>query len=531
MRDGSFALDAETKIVCDAASEPMARLLAERLWKSTGFPIRIEPGDLAQDVQNSIVLTTKFADEKLGAEGYQLTVTPERAVIEAPTEAGVFYGAQTFLQLLPPEIFSPKKTSAEWTAPCVEIRDWPRFAWRGLMLDVSRHFYDKAEVERVLDEMALHKLNTFHWHLTDDQGWRIEIKKYPKLTEVGAWRSRSELNPAGVAANPAENAHPAWAEDAPSKFGPDHRYGGFYTQDDIREVVDYAAARHITIVPEIEMPGHATAALAAYPGFSCDSTAKYTTDVNAGVLAGVFDPSNPAAIEFLENVLDEVFALFPGKFVHVGGDEVSDEVKKETWEKSPQCQALMKREGLKNSAELQNWFTRQIEKYVRSKGKRLIGWTEIAEGGGMPRDAAIMDWVGGGLEAASSGRDVVMSPTDFCYLDYYQSKDHATEPRAIGGYVPLEKVYQFEPVPAKLAAENEPYLLGGQCNLWTEYVRSLPHVEYMYFPRACALAEVGWSAKPDRDFDDFSRRLAVHEKRLDQLGINYRHEPAPKSAD
>ena len=284
--------------------------------------------------------------------------------------------------------------------------------------------------------------------------------------------------------------------------------------------MNYAAARHITIVPEIEMPGHAVAALAAYPQFGCGN-GPYSTDVKAGVNSGVFDPSNPATFRFLDDVLAEVFELFPGKFVHVGGDEVNAKVKAATWASSPSCRTLMKREGLKNTDELQDWFTRQIEMFTNARGKRLMGWSEIA-GSGVTTNAAVMDWKGGGREAAGAGHDVVMTPTGFCYLDYYQSTNHATEPHAIGGYLSLEKIYAFEPVPAKLAPEFQSHILGGQCNLWTEYIASPAHAEYMIFPRECALAEVTWSARKSRNWDDFQRRLQIHTQRLAEFGVNYR---------
>jgi hexosaminidase len=524
VREGAFELSARTKITF-SGGEDEAQMLAARLRQSTGFNLPVSPVSTLPGQSEIMFLLQNDLMERLGAEGYELTVTQRFVTIRAPTAAGLFYGAQTLLQLLPPEIFSPNRIRhSAWQIPCVEIMDWPRFKWRGLMLDVSRHFYSKAEVERILDEMALHKLNTFHWHLTDDQGWRIEIKKYPKLTEIGAWRSASRIQPPNEKAGNLEkdNAHSAWMADAPGKFDARRRYGGFYTQDDVREVVNYAAARHITVVPEIEMPGHAVAALAAYPKFSPDGGV-YTTDVKAGVNSGVFDPGNPATFEFLDDVLAEVFALFPGQFVHVGGDEVNAKVKAATWAKSPSCQALMHREGLTNADELQNWFTREIEKFVNAHGKRLIGWSEIAASG-VTTNAAVMDWQGGGLEAASSGHDVVMAPTKFCYLDYYQSTNHSTEPHAIGGFLPLEKVYAFDPIPAKLEPESQSHFLGGQCNLWTEYVASLPHVEYMIWPRACALAEVTWSAKDSRNFDDFYRRLQIHSNRLMELGINFRRD-------
>jgi hexosaminidase len=530
LRDGVFNLTADTKIITDFNGRETGNFLVARLCQSTGWPLQTGTAkSLMTPVEGNIVLTTNDADTNLGAEGYELIVATNSVLIRAPTQAGLFYGVQTLLQLLPPEIFSANTvTNVDWRIPCVQIEDWPRFQWRGLMLDVSRHFYDKGEVETILDEMALHKLNTFHWHLTDDQGWRIEIKKYPKLTQTGAWRTKSELAPPnGRGENSTtESAHPAWAEVAASKFGADGRYGGFYSQDDIREVVAYAAARHITIVPEIEMPGHAVAALAAYPQFSCDG-GPYSTDEKAGVNKGVFDPGNPATFKFLDEVLSEVFKLFPGKYIHVGGDEVNGEVKAATWEKSPLCRALMKREELKNADELQGWFTRRIGKFVNAHGKTLVGWSEIADGG-LVKNAVIMDWKGGGLEAAGAGHDVVMTPTGFVYLDHYQSTNHAAEPHAIGGFLPLEQVYSFEPVPVNLAPEFQSHILGGQCNLWTEYIPSLAYAQYMIFPRACALAEVTWSAKSARDFDDFIRRLQIHEQRLDRLGVNYRKEVSPK---
>ena len=521
--DKAFVLRPEIRIYSDFASRQTREYLAGRLRPSTGFPFKTGTKWFTDHSAYNIVLTTKNAAPALGQEGYELVVGPTHVTVRAQTQAGLFYGVQTLLQLLPPEIYSSNAIAdGHWTIPCVRIEDRPRFVWRGLMLDVSRHFYDKAEVEKVLDEMALHKLNTLHWHLTDDQGWRIEIKKYPKLTEIGAWRSNSVMTPPKVTPEDMVkgNDHPAWATVADSKFDANQRYGGFYTQDDIRDVVAYAAARHITIVPEIEMPGHAVAALAAYPGFSSD-TNRYNTDVNAGVNRGVFDPSNPATFRFLEDVLGEVFQLFPGKYIHVGGDEVNKKVKSETWGKNPACLALMQREGFTNVNQLQPWFTKQIEKFISAHGKTLIGWTEIAEGG-MPTNAAIMDWRGGGLEAAAAGRNVVMSPESFCYLDHYQSTDHSAEPHAIGGFLPLKKIYSFEPVPAKLAPEFQSHILGGQGNLWTEYIASLPHAEYMIWPRACALAEATWSSKDSRNYDDFLRRLEVHARRLEELGIHYR---------
>lgn len=501
VRDGQFQFTARTRILAGDELKNEARLLAERLRIATGFPVKIRSAS-SEAGPGDILLTTNGADDSLGAEGYELSVTTNAVAIKAPTAAGVFYGTQSFLQLLPPEIFSTNRVAGvEWKIPCAQIRDQPRFVWRGFMLDVSRHFFTAPEVKRVLDLMALYKLNTFHWHLTDDQGWRIQIKKYPKLTETGAWRKAVGF---GLASN------------STTAYGPDGRYGGFYTQQQVRDVVAYAAARHITIVPEIEMPGHSMAALTAYPQFSCTG-GPFNTDQDGGVYTGIYDVSSAATYAFLGNILSEVAGLFPGEFIHIGGDEVP----KATWHNSPSCQALMKAEGLKNEKELQAYFTRRIEGIVNADGKRIIGWSEIREGGLTP-SAALMDWIGGGAESAASGHDVVMTPTKYCYFDHYQSTNHADEPKAIGGYLPLARVYQFDPMPENLAAEFRPHVLGGQANLWTEYIPNLRQVEYMMFPRLGALSEVDWSPREIRDWDDFKARTTVNEKRLEAMGVNYR---------
>ena len=503
LRDGTFLLDLSTRIVADPASQQTAQWLAERLRSATGYPIPVATSRTGDATAGTIRLTTQNA-AALGQEGYALTADPRSVVIRAPKPAGVFYGMQSLLQLLPPEVFSATAvTNVAWRMPCVEIQDQPRFPWRGLMLDVSRHFFTKTEVEHLLDLLALHKINTFQWHLVDDQGWRIEIKKYPKLTEVGAWRD-------GVGFG--------FDRSATTNYGPDGRYGGFYTQDDIREVVAYAAARHINIVPEIEMPGHSTAALAAYPQFSCTG-GPFKMELQGGVFHGVYCAGNEQTFSFLQDVLTEVFALFPGKYIHIGGDEAP----KDDWQKCAKCQARIKAEGLKDEKELQSYFIRRIEKFVNSKGRTLIGWSEIREGG-LPENAALMDWIGGAVEGAVEGHDVVMSPTSHCYLDYYQSQNHSSEPRAIGGFLPLAKVYSFEPIPANLSAQYQPHILGAQGNLWTEYIPTVKQMQYMIFPRECAMAEVAWSPKESRNWDDFTRRLQIHAKRLDLLNVNYRHD-------
>ena len=504
-REGAFKLTPDLVIATDAASKDTGKFLAERLRPATGYSIKakVRKGPDQTFRGSVIILTTENAKTNLGAEGYELSVTPGVVTISAPTQAGLFYGAQTLLQLLPPEIFSAQAMKDfNWEIPCVKISDAPRFAWRGLMVDVSRHFYTKQEVEKILDVMALHKLNTFHWHLVDDHGWRIEIKKYPKLTSVGAWRP-------SVGFGLPTNSTTAYRKDG--------RYGGFYTQKDIREVVAYAQKRHITVVPEIEMPGHSMAALSAYPEFG-SGPGPFQIPLTAGVQRGIFSPAKPEAFEFFQNVLTEVFGLFPGKYLHIGGDEVP----KGSWLNDPACQALMEREGLKTKEELQSWFTRRMGKFINSRGKTLIGWSEIRQGG-LAQNAVVMDWIGGGREAASEGHDVVMSPTTHCYFDGPQSRDRKAEPKGSGGFVPLRKVYSFEPVPSGLAPEFAGHILGAQGNLWTEMVPNLKHAEYMIFPREFALAEVVWSPKESRDYDDFLRRLKTDERRLDQLGVNYRN--------
>jgi hexosaminidase len=506
MLSGQFELTAKTKIFT-TGGEAEARLLAATLRKSTGFPLPVSIHKAKSEI--TLELQTNLL-EKLGPEGYQLSIGEEHVDISAATTAGLFYGSQTFLQLLPPEIFSTNKVAGvSWTSPAVDITDSPRFKWRGFMLDCSRHFFTAPEVEQVIDLMSRYKLNTFHWHLVDDQGWRIQIKKYPKLTEVGAWRKAVNF---GLASN---------STTAYDRHG---RYGGYYTQKQIREVIAYAADRHITIVPEIEMPGHSTAALAAYPEYSCTG-GPFDIDLNGGVFKGIYDVSNEKTYVFLGNILREVSQLFPGKYIHIGGDEVP----KETWHNSAACQALMKAKGLKDEKELQAYFTARIEKIVNSDGKNIIGWSEIREGGLTP-SAALMDWIGGGAESAASGHDVVMTPTKYCYFDHYQSTNRAIEPIAIGSKEPqlkfsfltLKKVYEFDPMPTNVPAEFQARILGGQANLWAEYVPNIRHVEYMMFPRIGALAEADWSPKESRNWDDFKARTAINEKRLDAMSVNYR---------
>ena len=499
VRPGKFILTPGTRIVVDESSASEGELLAERLRNSIGYAFPVDRS--AECRAGAINLTTTDARPDYGPEGYRLEVRPDMVVVRAKTSAGIFYGTQSLLQLFPTRVFSTRRVGAtNWGIRCVCIEDRPRFGWRGFMLDVSRHFFKPGEVKRVLDLMAMQKLNTFHWHLTDDQGWRIEIRSYPRLTQVGAWRKCIGFN-----LDPT----------ASSAYGPDGRYGGFYTQAEIREIIAYAQCRHITIIPEIDLPGHASAALAAYPQFSC-SGGPYTTDMSEAVSSGVFCPGNEESFVFVDKMLEEVMDLFPGPFIHVGGDEVC----RYNWRNCPRCQARMAREGLKSEHELEGYFIKRVEQCVTAHGKRLIGWSEIRDGG-LAQDTALMDWIGGGGEAAAAGHDVVMSPEPFCYLDFYQSKDRSTEPPAAGAFLPLQKVYSFEPIPTDLSLTNRGHILGAQGNLWTEYIPSLAQVEYMAFPRLSALAEVVWSPKQLRNWQDFERRLVVHEQRLDQLGVKY----------
>jgi hexosaminidase len=503
--EGIFVLRPDTLIVSDKANQKTADMLARWLAPATGYLLKPKVRD---DTDNAISLKLDASLTRLGTEGYMLEVTPQRVSIRAPREVGIFYGVQTLRQLFPPAIFSSTpRTGIAWELPAVHIEDQPRFGWRGAMLDVSRHFMPKDFVLAFIDLLALHKLNTFHWHLTDDQGWRIEIKKYPRLTLIGAWRKQTRLG--------HERRSPHGFDKQP--------HGGFYTQRDIREVVEYARQRHITVVPEIEMPGHAQAAIAAYPelGVKGEPLEVWT---RWGINANIFNP-NEKTILFMRDVLAEVIKLFPGTFIHVGGDEAI----KDQWKASPQVQTRIKELGLKDEHELQSYFIGRMDKFLSSKGKRLIGWDEILEGGLAP-GATVMSWRGvkGGITAAKSGHDVVMAPTTFTYLDYYQSKE-PTELPAIGGFLPLETVYSFDPIPEELTAEESRRVLGAQAQIWTEYLPTPGQVEYMAFPRLIALSEVTWSARERKNYPDFLARLGVHEERLQLLNVNFRPVKQPEN--
>jgi hexosaminidase len=436
------------------------------------------------------------------AERYTMDISSRRILVSGDDHAGVFYGIQTLRQLLPPELENADKASElrRVRVPNHYIEDYPLFSYRGMHLDVARHFFDVEFIKKYLDLMALHKMNTFHWHLTEDQGWRLEIKKYPKLTEIGAWRKETLIGHG--------SKQPFEYDGIP--------HGGYYTQDQVREIVVYAAERHITVIPEIEMPGHATAALASYPELGCTG-GPYEVVTRWGIFEDAFCAGNEYTFEFLENVLSEVVELFPSRYIHIGGDECL----KNRWKECSKCQERIKAEGLADEDELQSYFIRRIEKFLLTKDRNIIGWDEILEGGLAPQ-ATVMSWRGvrGGIEAARMGHDVIMSPVSHCYLDYYQA-DPETQPLAIGGYLPLSRVYEFNPIPSDLTGREAKHILGGQGNVWTEYMKTPEHVEYMAFPRAIALAEVLWTPQRKQDFENFSQRLEKHLNRLDILNVNY----------
>ena len=432
-------------------------------------------------------------------EAYKLSVSPFDVTITAPTGAGAFYGIQSLVQLMPSGVFKPGNKAKRIPVSCVEIFDEPRFSYRGMHLDVGRHMFPVGFIKKYIDLLAMHKQNKFHWHLTEDQGWRIEIKKYPKLQEIAAFRKETLIG---------------HASDKPMQFD-GKRYGGFYTQEEVKDIVKYAQDRFINIIPEIEMPGHSSAALAAYPELAC-TDGPFKVQTTWGVFEDVYCPKEET-FEFLENVLTEVMELFPGEYIHIGGDECP----KAAWKTSAVCQDLIKKEGLKDEHGLQSYFITRMEKFINSKGRKIIGWDEILEGGLAP-NAAVMSWRGteGGIEAARQKHNVIMTPTSHCYLDYYQSQPDE-EPLAIGGYLPLSKVYSYNPIPEELNEEESKYILGVQGNVWTEYIPSSEHAEYMAFPRAIALAEVGWSPQSERNYEDFTTRLVNHFPRLNAMNVNY----------
>lgn len=550
---GEFVLTGNTRIhVSDPANHELLALgeyASEIMHLTLGVQLPVSHDGANHESENAIALLLSDVAPVDSDEGYRLVANPGLLSISAKTAAGLFYGLQTLGQLpfFPTAVptagaghgesehghgeaaeaghgeaeehqgeHAEEHVSDEheaepdgdvghadgteaWATPVVRIDDSPRFSYRGVHLDVGRHFYPVEFIKHYIDLMALYKMNTFHWHLTEDQGWRIEIRKYPRLTEVGAYRRETILE---------KNFDPY--------VGDGIRYGGFYTQDEVREVVAHAESRYITVIPEIEMPGHSLAALAAYPELGC-TEGPFEVATVWGVHEDIYCPREET-FAFLEDVLLEVMELFPSRYIHIGGDEAP----KARWKESAFAQEVIQREGLADEHELQSYFIRRIESFLRSHGRRLIGWDEILEGGLAP-DATVMSWRGteGGVEAARQGHDVVMTPTSHMYFDYYQA-DPAEEPLAIGGLITLEDVYEFEPVPDSLSWKEGQHILGAQANVWTEYMKTTQYVEYMLYPRLLALSEVVWSPKDQRDWDSFSRRLPAQFELLDRYGVNYR---------
>lgn len=486
MNKGVFVLDENIRFISDTELNQVSDYL--KLYIEENYQVSFT----TQKESKKIVFTSN--DSISNEEGYELKIGENSILIASKNSKGAFYAVQSLLQLMP-----IKSNGLAIAIPCLELQDEPQFKYRGMHLDVGRHFFSVDFIKKYIDLMARLKMNTFHWHLTEDQGWRIEIKKYPKLQEIAAFRNETLVG---------------HYNNQPHQFD-GKKYGGFYTQEQIKEVVAYANTRQVTIIPEIEMPGHSQAAIAAYPALGCTGE-----QVEVATKWGVFDEvycPKESTFKFLEDVIDEVVILFPGKYIHIGGDEAP----KTNWKRCAHCQRLIKEKGLKDEHGLQSYFIARMEKYINSKGKQIIGWDEILEGGLAP-NATVMSWRGtsGAIEAAKEGHDVILTPGSHCYFDHYQSEDE-NEPLAIGGFLPLEKVYHFNPIPEELTDKEATYVLGAQGNVWTEYMQTEKQVEYMAFPRVVALSEVVWSSPENKNYTDFINRLEQYQKRLDQLDINY----------
>ena len=475
------------------------------LFQSLLTPIKDINISLTETNNKERILVSLSPDHSMPKEGYMLRIGENQKVdLKASSSSGLFYGFQSFRQLCDPKLEAGSKPESTTVPMCI-IEDYPRFGYRGMHLDVSRHFFDVEFVKTYIDMIALHKMNVFHWHLTDDNGWRIEIDKYPLLTEKSAWR--------------IDRRHEHWKNQSPPLKNESATYGGFYTKDQIREVVEYAAKRNIVIIPEIEMPGHTSEVFAAYPELSCKGD---YIPVNPGSYwpnTDIFCAGNDRVFTFLEDVLEEVVELFPGRYIHIGGDEAD----KINWEKCPKCQARITSENLRDEHELQSWFIKRIERFILSKNRKLVGWDEILEGG-LAKTATVMSWRGmdGGIESAKAGHDVIMCPTSHCYFDYYQANPE-TSPEAFGGYTTLKKVYSFNPVPPELSNEESRFVLGGQGNLWTEYVQTPDRAQYRVLPRMSALSEVLWSGPGSNSYEDFYSRLKTLLLRFDAMEWVYAH--------
>lgn len=512
---GKFLVDSNTKVVGESSLEQEGQFLADILGVATGENIAFS----SEITKGNIILKLDSAIKN--KEGYELIVNYNKIIISGKTTKGVFYGIQTLRQLMPAAIELKDGSLKELTIPAVTIKDNPRYEYRGMHLDVARHYFPVAFIKKYIDLIALHKMNTFHWHLTEDQGWRIEIKKYPKLTEIGAWRHGTIVG-----------HHPGTEND-------NTKHGGFYTQEEVKDIVKYATSKHVTVIPEIELPGHSGAAIASYPSLSCfpKETTKIYNDMGSekgkemiangtpkivqetwGVMDDVFCAGKEETFKFLEDVLAEVIPLFPSEYIHIGGDECP----KGNWKRCPSCQKRMKGLDLKDEHELQSYFIQRIEKYLNSNGKKIIGWDEILEGGLAP-NATVMSWRGnkGGVEAVKQQHNVIMSPNHSVYFDHYQNKDKKNEPLAIGGLTTVEDVYNYEPTPEELSDEEQKFILGAQANVWTEYMKTTNYVEYMILPRMSALSEVLWSTKEGKSWEEFNTRLNAFSKRYDTMELNY----------
>ncbi|WP_299666596.1 family 20 glycosylhydrolase [uncultured Polaribacter sp.] len=496
---GVFQFDKNTQfVVSNDTQKNVAKILIDRFKIVADWDLKITE---TAPKENYIIFKK---DGSLANEAYELLVTKNEITITASNLSGYLYSIQSLRQLLPVEIERQEKVSnVDWEIPNLTIKDSPRFQWRGLMLDISRHFFGKEYIKETIDALAMHKMNILHLHLVDDQGWRIEIKKYPKLTEIGAFRVDQEA------------LH--WNKRKAVTSEQKGTYGGFLTQEELKEIVAYAISKGVEVVPEIEMPAHVSSAIAAYPELSCFDKEIGVPSGGVWPITDIYCAGKENTFHFLEAVLTEVMAIFPSKYIHIGGDEAT----KTNWKICPHCQKRMKKEGLHDVEELQSYFIQRIEKFINANGKKLIGWDEILEGGLAP-DATVMSWRGvkGGLQAAAEGHDVVMSPTSHSYFDYYQGPAEK-EPLAIGGYTPLSKVYQFDPIVPSMSAKEAAHVLGGQANLWSEYIPTESHSQYMIFPRLTALSETLWSTKKSRNWPDFSNRLQPMLQRYEYLGINY----------
>ncbi|RJP33802.1 MAG: beta-N-acetylglucosaminidase [Candidatus Omnitrophota bacterium] len=486
--DGALAVASITRIhIWDNADklQSIANELAQTFFVHTGRALPVKIASPHENPMNSLLLSLSGSQESLGEEGYELLIRPHGIEFRAQKPAGIFYAMQTFRQLLQTE--NQESDRADRTIPCLEITDKPQFSWRGLLLDCARHFMTTEFIKRTIDQMAYHKLNVLHLHLTDDQGWRIEIKRCPELTEIGAWRGEG-----------------------------DERYGGFYTQDELKEIIAYAAGRFIQIIPEIEMPGHASAAIASYPQLSCSGT-PIPVQTQWGIFDDVLCPGKESTFQFLEEVLEEVIAVFPSPFLHIGGDEAP----RAHWQQCPHCQQRIREEHLENEHQLQSYLIRRIEKFLTSYNRRLIGWDEILEGGGLPAAAVVQSWRGmeGAVEASQMGHDVISSPCQFVYFDYPQTEEQAKSKPDWMMVTTLQKVYDFHPVPEGLTPAQAKHILGAECAIWSEHAPQA-EVDRQLFPRLCAFCETVWSPADSRNWEDFSNRMRVHQIRLKNMNVD-----------